>query len=126
MARFSHPGVRMCGQFGFPRSRSHAHFTNWCGVPEAAGGGGIAHVSMMPGMTGMMSEEDMTALQKAQGVEASKLFLTQMIQHHQGAITVAQNEIDSGQYPAAIAMAQSIVTSQQQQINTMQSMLASL
>ena len=74
----------------------------------------------------MMSEEDMTALQKAQGVEASKLFLTQMIQHHQGAITVAQNEIDSGQYPAAIAMAQSIVTSQQQQINTMQSMLASL
>jgi uncharacterized protein (DUF305 family) len=81
---------------------------------------------MMPGMTGMMSEEDMTALQKAQGVEASKLFLTQMIQHHQGAITVAQNEIDSGQYPAAIAMAQSIVTSQQQQINTMQSMLASL
>ena len=54
----------------------------------------------MPGMDGMMSEEDMAALQNAQGVEASKLYLTQMIKHHQGAITMAQNEIKDGQYPA--------------------------
>ena len=86
--------------------------------------------SMMPGhdmgTSGMMSGEDMAALRNAQGVEASKLFLTQMIAHHQGAIAMAQDEIKSGQYPPAIAMSQSIVTSQQKEIDEMQAILASL
>ena len=73
-----------------------------------------------------MSGEDMAALRNAQGVEASKLFLTQMIAHHQGAIAMAQDEIKSGQYPPAIAMSQSIVTSQQKEIDEMQAILASL
>ena len=80
----------------------------------------------MQGMDGMMSDDDMAALQNAQGVEASKLFLTQMIKHHQGAISMAQNEINDGQYPATTAMAHSIVTSQQQEIDTMNKILASL
>lgn len=90
---------------------------------------GMPGHSGMPGMTGMegmMSEQDMQALQNAQGIEASKLFLTQMIQHHQGAITMAQNEIHSGQFPPAKALAQSIVTNQQQEITTMQTILSSL
>jgi uncharacterized protein (DUF305 family) len=74
----------------------------------------------------MMSEQDMSALQSAQGVDAGKLFLTQMIQHHQGAIAMAQDEIKSGQYPPTIEMAHSIATSQQQEIATMQAILASL
>ena len=78
------------------------------------------------GMSGMMSAEDMTALQNAQGVDASRLFLTQMITHHQGAIAMAQTEIDSGQYPDAVAMARSIADTQQQEIITMQNLLASL
>ena len=78
------------------------------------------------GMSGMMSAEDMTALQNAQGVDASRLYLTQMITHHQGAIAMAQNEIDSGQYPDAVAMARTIADTQQQEITTMQNILASL
>jgi uncharacterized protein (DUF305 family) len=80
----------------------------------------------MPGMSGMMSEEDMTALQNAQGVEASKLFLTQMITHHEGAITMAQTEIKDGQYPAAVELAKAIVTAQQKEIDTMKGILATL
>jgi uncharacterized protein (DUF305 family) len=80
----------------------------------------------MEGMPGMMSPDDMAALQNAQGVDASKLFLQQMIQHHQGALTMAQNEINTGQYPPAIDLARSIMTSQQQEITTMQNILASL
>ena len=75
---------------------------------------------------GMMSQADMTALQDAQGAEASRLFLTQMIEHHNGAITMAQQEIDGGQFPAAVQMARSIVTSQQQEITTMQGILDSM
>jgi uncharacterized protein (DUF305 family) len=97
---------------GPPSSRS--------GMP---GPGGMA--GMGP-MQGMMSDQDMAALQNAQGVEASKLFLTQMIRHHQGAITMGQQEIDTGRYPDAVSMAQSIVTSQQEEIKTMQDLLNSL
>jgi uncharacterized protein (DUF305 family) len=80
----------------------------------------------MSGGQGMMSQADMTALQNAQGTEASRLFLTQMIEHHNGAITMAQAEIDAGQFPAAVQMARSIVTSQQQEITTMQGLLDSM
>ena len=80
----------------------------------------------MPGMGGghgMMSEADMAALQNAQGAEASRLFLTQMIAHHRGAIMMAQEEIEIGQFPAAVEMARAIVSSQQAEIDTMQGML---
>lgn len=81
----------------------------------------------MPGMPGtghgMMSEADMAALQSAQGAEAGRLFLTQMIQHHEGAITMAQNEIKDGAFPAAVEMARNIVSSQQAEITKMREML---
>ena len=85
-------------------------------------------MSMAPGMVmpGMLADQDISALQNAQGADASKLFLTGMIQHHQGAIAMAQDEITSGQNPPAVALAHSIVTSQQQEINTMQTILGSL
>jgi len=81
-------------------------------------------MSGMSGGLGMMSEQDMAALRNANGVEASRLFLSQMIQHHQGAIAMAKTEIGSGQFPQAITLARSIVSSQQQEITTMQGMLA--
>ena len=59
--------------------------------------------------------------------EASKLFpMTQMITHHQGAIAMAQNEIQNGQFPDAIALAKSIASSQQQEIDTMNQILGTL
>lgn len=103
---------------------------NQWGVPAMPGGmpghGGM-HGSEpgMPGM-GMMSAADMDALKTAEGVQASKLFLTQMIQHHQGAITMAQDEIKNGQFPDAIALSKSIITGQQAEIDTMNQILGTL
>jgi uncharacterized protein (DUF305 family) len=81
----------------------------------------------MPGMGGgghgMMSEADMADLQNAQGPDAGRLFLTLMIEHHEGAITMAQKEIDNGAFPAAVDMARNIVSSQQQEIATMREIL---
>ncbi|MHC9294092.1 DUF305 domain-containing protein [Mycobacterium sp. LTG2003] len=96
--------------------------------PMPGGHGNMDHGNMpgMEGMQGMMSEADMAALQNAQGVEAVKLFLTQMIAHHEGAITMAQDEIDDGQFPDAVEMARTIVTTQQQEIDTMRGLLGSL
>ena len=88
------------------------------GNAEAAGRADTLILTVKP--------QDMAALQNAKGVEATKLFLTQMIRHHQGAITMAQHEIEMGQYPAAISMCRSIVSSQQQEITEMQDILRSL
>jgi uncharacterized protein (DUF305 family) len=75
---------------------------------------------------GMMSDDDMAALDAATGAEASRLFLEQMTMHHEGAIDMAQDEVDNGQNPDAIAMAQTIVDTQTVEIATMQELLGSL
>jgi len=98
----------------------HGNMPGMSGTPSMPGMPG------MSGMAGMMSEQDMTALQNAQGVEASKLFLTQMIKHHEGAITMAQTEIKDGQYPAAVELARAIVSTQQKEIDTMKGILTTL
>ncbi|MBP2450812.1 DUF305 domain-containing protein [Mycolicibacterium lutetiense] len=94
------------------------------------GHGDMGHGDMgqagMPAMQGMVSEADMTALRNAQGVEAAKLYLTHMIAHHEGAITMADDEIKDGQYPAAVELAHAIVKTQQQEIDTMRQVLGSL
>ena len=87
-------------------------------TPSSAAG-----MPAMQGMAGMMSPEQITALQNAQGADASKQFLTMMIQNHQHAVMLAQSEIGSGQYPPAVAMAHSIATNEQQEVNTMQGIL---
>jgi uncharacterized protein (DUF305 family) len=93
--------------------------------------GGMHGGSMTPGtgmgdMPGMMSSAQMDALKNADGVEASKLFLTGMIKHHQGALTMAQDEIKNGQSADAIALAKSILDSQRKEIDTMNQILGSL
>ena len=75
---------------------------------------------------GMMSADDMTALQNASGAEASRLFLEQMIVHHEGAVDMAQMQVDNGQNPDVIALAQDIIDAQTTEIQQMRDLLASL
>ncbi|KQP96166.1 MULTISPECIES: DUF305 domain-containing protein [unclassified Rathayibacter] len=76
-------------------------------------------------MNGMMSDEDMSSLEGAAGAEAEKLFLEQMMMHHEGAVEMAQTEVDEGQNADAIDMAEMIVQTQTEEIATMQDLLAS-
>lgn len=78
------------------------------------------------GSGGMMSEDDMSALEAASGADASRLFLEQMIQHHQGAIDMAQQELDNGENPDALELAQAIIDAQTAEISTMHDLLATL
>jgi uncharacterized protein (DUF305 family) len=72
---------------------------------------------------GMMSQEDMDALAAAQGDEASRLYLEQMIVHHEGAIDMAEDVIDNGSDPDVRSLAESIITSQTEEIATMRELL---
>ena len=75
------------------------------------------------GMQGMMAPEDMQKLQQAKGAEFDRMFLTMMIEHHEGAVTMAETELAQGQFPEAKQMAEQIISSQQAEIKTMQDLL---
>jgi uncharacterized protein (DUF305 family) len=73
-----------------------------------------------------MSDDDMTALDEATGLDASKLFLTQMTVHHTGAIDMAQTELDAGENSDARMLAEQIIDTQTSEIDTMATLLAEL
>jgi len=74
-------------------------------------------------MPGMMSEEDMTALEDASGEDASRLFLEQMIVHHRSAVMMAEMELEAGLNEDAKALAKQIIESQTSEITTMTELL---
>ncbi|WP_255770683.1 DUF305 domain-containing protein [Pseudarthrobacter sulfonivorans] len=84
--------------------------------------------STVPGhsMGGMVDADGINKLKSAQGTDAVRLFLQQMIGHHDGAIDMAQQEIRTGKYPATIQLCRDIVTSQGAEIKEMKALLAGL
>lgn len=78
------------------------------------------------GMSGMMSADDLKKLDAAQGTEAAKLFLTQMIAHHEGAVMMAKTEESGGQNPEAVELSKTIITAQEKEIQEMKDLLARL
>jgi len=77
-------------------------------------------------MPGMMSDTQMQQLTASAGADFDRLFLQLMIVHHQGAITMAGTERLQGSNPAALALAESIKTSQTAEITEMQQLLNTL
>jgi len=78
------------------------------------------------GMDGMMGDDDMAKLEAAQGKEAAKLFLTQMINHHEGAITMAKTESASGRNADAIQLGKDIIGAQEAEIKEMRKLLSTI
>lgn len=72
---------------------------------------------------GMMSEEDLEALRDRAGSAFERMWLRMMIEHHEGAIEMSQTEKVEGEFPDAIELAESIITSQQAEIETMEQLL---
>jgi uncharacterized protein (DUF305 family) len=77
-------------------------------------------------MDGMMGEDDMKRLDAAHGTEAAKLFLTQMIAHHEGAVMMAKTESTDGKNPDAVQLSKDISTAQEAEIQKMKDLLATL
>jgi uncharacterized protein (DUF305 family) len=91
-------------------------------VPEAgASMPGMDHSSS--GMPGMMDDGDMEELGKASGEGFDTMFLTMMVEHHEGAIDMAETEKAKGRYAAATAMADDIITGQTAEITEMNKLL---
>jgi uncharacterized protein (DUF305 family) len=77
-------------------------------------------------MPGMLTPEQMEALRKARGAEFDYLFLTGMIQHHNGALTMVKDLFDTagaGQDAELFTFATDADNTQRAEIRIMQSML---
>ena len=89
--------------------------------------------AMMPGMhqpmmPGMLTAEQLAKLDRARGPEFDRLFLTFMIQHHQGAITMVNDLFASGggEEEVVYRFASDVFADQTTEIDRMQKMLAAL
>jgi len=96
-------------------------------MPGMAHGDSSQHaMAAMPLMPGMLTEEQMAALGKATGARFDRLFLTGMIQHHQGALRMVKDLFGSagaGQDAEIFGFATDVDTGQRAEIKIMQSML---
>lgn len=78
----------------------------------------------MGAMTGMVDDGSMAKLETLKGADFDKLWLTSMIGHHEGAVTMAKTEIADGANADAKALASHIVTAQEAEIAQMKQMVA--
>ncbi|GAB2947137.1 DUF305 domain-containing protein [Micromonospora polyrhachis] len=76
------------------------------------------------GMTGMMTEQEMTELTASTGAKFDRMFLEMMIRHHEGAVQMATTEQQQGQNPAAKKLAGEIIAAQNTEIQEMRALLA--
>jgi uncharacterized protein (DUF305 family) len=88
---------------------------------EPAAGDHMGHDGM--GMDGMVDAATMDKLPTLTGAAFDELWLTSMIAHHQGAVSMAMQEIEHGENPQAVKMAKIIVDWQQLEIGRMHAML---
>ncbi|MEU4684960.1 DUF305 domain-containing protein [Streptomyces xinghaiensis] len=75
------------------------------------------------GMSGMMDAGQMKRLESASGKAFDTAFLELMIEHHEGAVTMARTQQKQGEYGPARKMAAAIVTSQSEEITRMKDLL---
>jgi uncharacterized protein (DUF305 family) len=89
----------------------------------------MSHGNMSHGMAlmpGMLTPEQMEALRKAKGDEFDRLFLTGMIQHHGGALTMVKELYDTagaGQDAELFDFTTEVDSGQRAEIRIMQGML---
>ncbi|MBM4509378.1 DUF305 domain-containing protein [Rhodococcus hoagii] len=87
----------------------------------------MTSMNSMPGMEGgghgMMSAEQMQALENAKDAEFDKMWLELMIAHHQGAVASSEQILQTGESEQVRQLAQQIVSSQQAEIAQMAALL---
>ncbi len=74
-------------------------------------------------MSGMMTDEQMQQLEQTQANEFDQMWLTMMIAHHQGAISMAE-QAQASESSQVTTLTDAVISGQQQEITTMQNLLA--
>jgi len=96
----------------------------WGEETSPMGHEGMDHGGM--DMEGLSQEEAMGELESLSGAEFDQRFLELMIAHHRGAVDMAQAELDGGENPEALDLAETIIDDQQAEITEMEELLQGL
>jgi uncharacterized protein (DUF305 family) len=88
-------------------------------IPTMPGMTAMPDMPDMPGTSTMMSESDMRQLQEAEGTSFDELFVRMMTAHHHSGIGMARAEVSVGANPKARALAQSIMTDENAEVDEM-------
>ena len=86
--------------------------------PHAGHGGGDADSGH-----GMMTQEDLSALAAATGPAFEQMWLSMMIAHHEGAVTMAREVLAAGKEPQVQALAEAVIAGQTAEIAHMRALL---
>ncbi len=97
----------------------------WGVKPEKAGGHD-AHGGAGTMHPGMLSDSKLKELEEARGVEFDKLFLKGMVEHHKGAITMAEEAEHKGENKEVKKLAAEIKRAQEREIEEMEKELVGL
>lgn len=99
-------------------------------VPETSRDHANAHaqehgesVEMDTDMPGMLSAKELESLESAAGPEFQTMWLEMMIEHHEGAVEMAEAQVEEGSNAKAVAVAEDIISTQEREISTMQDLL---
>lgn len=106
-----------------------AHGMDHGGMDHSAHAGHAMPPSETPLMTGMLSPAQMARLAAARGTDFDRLFLSGMIQHHQGALDMVADLMDhpdAAQDTLLSDFTTSVVADQSTEILRMQSLLSDL
>jgi uncharacterized protein (DUF305 family) len=88
--------------------------------------GGVEHVMLMPGM---LTDAQLAELDAARGTQFDRLFLTYMIQHHRGAVSMVKELFGTqgaGQDETVFKFASDVNVDQSTEIARMEKMLAAM
>ncbi|SFB26350.1 Uncharacterized conserved protein, DUF305 family [Amycolatopsis marina] len=115
----------LAGRIADAQQGEIAMMRDWLSRHDAQGGHGAhgehgAHAHEL--MPGMATPEQLNALRAASGAEFDRLFLDLMIAHHEGALTMAEQELADGIQTRAIEMAQDVIAGQMAEIERMRAM----
>jgi uncharacterized protein (DUF305 family) len=88
-------------------------------------GMGDSMEGMESDMPGMMSGEDFEELESASGADFQAMWLEMMIEHHEGAVEMAQQQQEEGQYEPAVDLAGDVIDTQTAEIEDMEALLGS-
>lgn len=105
-------------QWGLPQTGSRPPMA-WVGGEHAE-----AHARADGTMPGMATPAQLDALRAASGVEAERLFLRLMIDHHRGGVAMADAAVAEATRPEVRQLASAIASAQTSEIKLLESMLA--
>ena len=76
-------------------------------------------------MPGTMTADDIDELENSSDAEFQDTWLDMMIEHHEGAVEMAQTEQSDGRFKDAVDLAGQIIDAQRQELDTMKHLTAS-